>query len=77
MINPGPTNREVQLNGSGSDDPESQRLLYHWYDGATKVGEEIVFNYHPTTGGAHTITLHVYDPAGLEGVSQSRVVVFN
>ena len=77
VISPGPANREVLLNGSGSDDPESQQLDYHWYEDDIKIGEGIVFTHRPTNSGIKRYRLKVYDPADLEGVSEEQSIKFN
>jgi hypothetical protein len=61
------TSQGVLLNGSASSDPEGQPLEYHWYDGAAKIGEGVTFLHAVASGGSHTYSLRVYDPAGLEG----------
>jgi hypothetical protein len=66
---PGKTSTGLILNGSESTDPEGEPLTYVWYDGSTKVGDGIVFNYTVAKGTSHNISLKVYDPAGLEGVA--------
>jgi hypothetical protein len=65
-----PTTRLIQLNGSASQDPESQSLTYLWFmDGGTDpIGNGIVLQYK-VPAGAHTFQLKVFDPAGLEGDS--------
>jgi type II secretory pathway pseudopilin PulG len=63
----------VLLNGTASADPEGEPLVYAWYDGTTKVADGISATYH-TTAGSHTLSLKVYDPAGLEGTSGTQVV---
>jgi type II secretory pathway pseudopilin PulG len=65
-----PTSRLIQLNGSASQDPESQSLNYNWYmdGGATPIGTGIVLQY-TVPAGVHTFQLKVKDPALLEGVS--------
>jgi type II secretory pathway pseudopilin PulG len=65
-----PTSRLIQLNGSASQDPESQSLSYNWYmdGGTTPIGSGIVMQY-TVPAGVHTFLLKVQDPAGLEGVS--------
>jgi hypothetical protein len=68
------TAQGIQLNGSASSDPEGQPLDYVWYDGGTKVGNGVTFLYAATRGVPHTITLRVYDPARLEGISAPRTV---
>ena len=65
-----PTSRLIQLNGSASQDPESQSLSYAWYmdGGATAIGSGIVLQF-TVPAGVHTFQLKVLDPAGLEGDS--------
>jgi type II secretory pathway pseudopilin PulG len=65
-----PPSRLIQLNGSASQDPESQSLNYSWYmdGGTTPIGTGIVLQY-AVPAGVHTFQLKVQDPAGLEGVS--------
>jgi outer membrane usher protein FimD/PapC len=65
-----PTSRLIQLNGSASQDPESQSLTYSWFmdGGATPIGNGIVLQY-TVPPGAHSFQLKVFDPAGLEGDS--------
>jgi type II secretory pathway pseudopilin PulG len=67
-----PTSRLIQLNGSASQDPESQSLNYSWYmdGGTTAIGTGIVLQY-TVPAGVHTFQLKVQDPAGLEGVSST------
>jgi hypothetical protein len=69
------TAQGIVLNGSTSSDPEGEALSYVWFDGSTKVGTGIVFTYPAPAGTTRTITLKVYDPAALEGVSASQAVV--
>lgn len=64
----------IVLNGSASADPEGKALNYFWYDGGVLVGEGIVLNHTPSTGGSHSITLRVKDPAGLEHTSPAQTV---
>jgi hypothetical protein len=70
-----PTASGILLNGSASYDPEGEQLSYVWFDGATKVGSGITFTYPAAAGTSHTMSLKVYDPASLEGVAASQVVV--
>jgi type II secretory pathway pseudopilin PulG len=66
--------RHVLLNGSPSTDPEGEPLKYVWYDGTTKIGEGVTLDYAAPSSGTRTITLRVYDPALLEGVSAPQAV---
>jgi hypothetical protein len=68
------SNYRVILNGAESYDPQGQDLVYVWYDGATKVGNGQTLVYQAGSGGTHTLSLKVYDPAGLEGDAASQVV---
>lgn len=70
-----PSAQGIRLNGSASYDPEGAQLQYVWFDGATKVGTGITFTYVVPAGSSRTITLKVYDPATLEGVAPSQVVI--
>ena len=69
------TAQGIVLNGSASSDPEGESLSYVWFDGTTKVGTGIVFTYSAPANTTRNITLKVYDPAALEGVSASQAVV--
>jgi prepilin-type N-terminal cleavage/methylation domain-containing protein len=64
----------IVLNGSASQDPEGDNLEYDWYADGSKAGSGVVFNY--ATAGPRTVQLQlkVYDPAGLEGVSDTQEV---
>jgi type II secretory pathway component PulJ len=65
---------KVILNGAASSDPEGEALDYQWYDGTTKVGTGIRFDYTVTRGTSHTLQLKVFDPARLEGDAPTQVV---
>jgi hypothetical protein len=67
-------NQRVLLNGSGSTDPEGQELNYAWYDGAELIGNGITLDYTAPATGERSLTLKVYDPAGLVGISAVQVV---
>jgi prepilin-type N-terminal cleavage/methylation domain-containing protein len=68
--------RRLLLNGSASTDPEGEPLQYQWFDGAEKVGSGMTYTYDvPGTGySMRSISLKVYDPAKLEGVSAGQSV---
>ncbi|GAC1317989.1 MAG: hypothetical protein NVSMB25_06690 [Thermoleophilaceae bacterium] len=55
----------VALNGSASSDPAGQALTYQWYDGTTQVGTGVTYAF-TTTPGVHTLTLKVFNSAGVE-----------
>jgi len=72
------SNYRLVLNGSLSYSPSGSDLTYVWYDGTTKIsgcsGSGITCTYTASGGGQHTITLKVFDPAGLEGDSAPQTV---
>jgi len=58
----------VQLNGSGSEDPENKRLTYKWsVDGVALPAnqQDRVVVQTTVTPGLHVFKLEVFDPAGL------------
>jgi hypothetical protein len=62
----------VQLNGSGSEDPESKPLEYEWYvDGVKRVESGVVVQI-TVPNGTHTYQLKVYDRAHLLGTSTTE-----
>lgn len=65
---------KIVLNGALSSDPEGDPLTYVWYDGETKVGEGIRFDYTVTPGTTHPMKLKVFDLAGLQGDSVIQTV---
>jgi hypothetical protein len=67
----------IVLNGSPSEDPEGDNLEYDWYVDGTQVGSGVVFNYATTGTGTVNVLLKVYDPAGLEGVSDTQEVTLS
>jgi hypothetical protein len=64
----------IVLNGSTSSDPEGEPLQYAWYDGAVQKGTGIRFDYAVASGSTHTVSLKVFDPAGLEADSAAQTV---
>jgi len=65
---------KIILNGADSSDPEGDPLQYVWFDGSTKIGEGIRYDYTVTRTTSHTIQLKVFDLAGLEGDSTVQTV---
>ena len=72
------SNYRLVLNGSESYSPSGSDLTYVWYDGSTKIGgcagSGITCTYTASSGGQHTMTLKVFDPAGLEGDAAPQTV---
>ena len=68
--------RTVRLNGSQSEDPESQSLTYEWYDDSTYIGDGVVRDYTAPTSGNHVFKLRVKDPAGLASSSSAEPIAF-
>ena len=68
--------RTFLLNGSSSTDPEGDQLEYEWFDGTTRIGAGVTLSYTVPTGLAmpRTITLKVFDEAGLESPPATRQV---
>jgi type II secretory pathway component PulJ len=73
--------KAIVLNGSPSFDPEGQGLRYVWWDNGRKitdakgvVAEGITYTYPVTSGSDHVLELHVFDPAGLDGVSPTQTM---
>lgn len=65
----------IVLNGSTASDPEGEPLTYVWYDGTSKVGDGIRYDYVVPRNTSHQMQLKVYDPASLEGDSAIQTVV--
>jgi prepilin-type N-terminal cleavage/methylation domain-containing protein len=59
----------IQLNGSGSEDPESKPLAYEWWIDGAKQPETGVVVQKIVPRGAHAYQLKVYDRARLVGAS--------
>jgi type II secretory pathway pseudopilin PulG len=68
--------KAIVLNGSSSYDPEGQSLRYVWWDNGQKIekGDGIVYTYSVSPGTTHELQLHVFDPAGLDGVSATQTI---
>ncbi len=70
-------NCTVQLNGSGSDDPENKRLTFQWWmDGALLSADlqNRVVIQKGVSSGPHTFTLVVIDPAELQSVPATQSI---
>ena len=64
-----PVGCSVQLNGSASEDPESNPLQYEWYiDGVQQIETGVVVQ-KAVASGTHSYLLRVYDRARLLGSS--------
>lgn len=67
----------VQLNGSGSEDPENKRLNYQWWmDGALLSADlqNRVVVQKALTSGTHTFKLVVIDPAELQSAPATQSI---
>jgi DNA-binding beta-propeller fold protein YncE len=72
--------RTVRLDGSGSGDPDGQRLVYEWDlngDGAFEAnsGTNPVVNQVFTRDGSRTVRVRVDDPHGGSGVASATLTV--
>jgi len=72
--------RRVQMDATGSQDPEGRALEFYWYEGSISAGKAPVANgagpiHGPLSVGSHTFTLQVVDPAGLTDTAAFTVVV--
>lgn len=69
----------ILLNGTASSDPDNDRLVYIWCNGAcngsNEVGRGLTYAYYPGSRGTFTIGLRVSDPAGLKGSAVQDVVL--
>jgi hypothetical protein len=66
----------VQLNGSGSSDPEGSSLYYVWNEDATVIAtSSISKTFVELNVGTHTITLNVFDDLGGKGSDELTVTV--
>lgn len=82
---PSPSSGRILLNGSGSADPEGDELRYDWYldqapdcragTAPTPRGSGIVYEMANVPAGQRTVTLIVYDSAGLCSRSTQTVTV--
>jgi Tfp pilus assembly protein PilW len=64
-----PVTCAIQLDGSGSADPEHKPLQYAWYIDGTKQAETGIVIQKLVASGTHSYSLTVYDPAGLAGTT--------
>ena len=68
-------NKHVQLNGSGSSDPEGSTITYAWYDSSTLIGSGQNCDCVALATGNRSITLIVTDQSGLTGQATQTVNV--
>ena len=73
-------NRDVLLNASESEDPESGKLGYQWYDVAVSTTTPFsstgpLFQYRFPATGARVVRLVVTDPAGLQSTFEQTIPV--
>jgi type II secretory pathway component PulJ len=70
-----PGNKSITLDGSVSSSPQGSPLTYVWYDGQKKIcANTIVCTYNVPIANTYTISLKVYDPAGVEGDAPAQAV---
>ncbi len=68
-------NRHVQLNATGSSDPEGAVLTYTWFDGTTQIGTGQTCDCVALATGNRTLKLQVTDQSDLSGESSQTVNV--
>jgi len=66
--------KHVFLNGSSSVEPDGQTLEFHWYDGATEIGQDPLMDWVAPTTGVHSLSLKVIDPSGLSNTAPVQAV---
>lgn len=66
--------RHVILNGSLSQDPEGEPLVYAWFDGTTPIGAGVTKDYLSPSAAVRQLSLKVTDPGGLVGESAVQAV---
>ena len=71
----GPGGTFVQLNGSGSSDPDGDVLTYLWKDESGNAVGNTVLVPLTVSIGTHTFTLTVTDPGGLSSTAITHVSV--
>lgn len=71
----GPNGSSVALNGSQSSDPDGDALSFAWKNEAGDVVGTTAIVQVTVSGGAHTFTLTVTDPAGLSSTVTTHVTV--
>jgi prepilin-type N-terminal cleavage/methylation domain-containing protein len=68
-------NKHVQLNGSGSSDPEGGSLTFKWFDGSTQIGTGQTCDCVALATGNRTIMVEVSDPSGIFDTATQTVNV--
>jgi hypothetical protein len=69
----GTTAATVNLDGSGSSDPDGDPLTYEWYDNNVKIAMTVTATVQLTVG-QHAIRLEVIDNKNARGVSATQNV---
>lgn len=70
-----PLTCSLQLNASGSEDPENKRLTYTWYVDGVKMATDLqnrALIQFTATAGPHLYRLEVSDPAGLQATPYEK-----
>lgn len=79
-----PTSTDVQLNATGSSDPQGQALSYQWYSALGCSSAAAISNatsqtynadYNPSTTPTQPFSVQVTDSAGLTGCSSQTVAI--
>jgi Tol biopolymer transport system component len=65
---------EVELNGTGSSDPDGDPLLYSWQIDGLEIGTDPVMTYEFPIGQTD-VTLTVFDPSGESDTAETTVTV--
>ena len=69
-----PAGASVDLDGTGSTDPDGDALTYWWYEGATPLGQGATLT-HLFPAGEHTVSLFVEDGQHRVGPSEVTFTV--
>ena len=64
----------MSLDGSGSSDPDNDKLTFTWREGKTEIATGVKPKVK-LKKGVHTITLEVRDPDGLTDTDEVVITV--